>query len=122
MPRLKVGNKTIATISIIWMLFLFVLTLISFGVIKSDVLTYSTFAGVIALATGIILIMEIFFEGKKPNIQKDMGALIGLIVSIFAIVSGFLMIFSVTIPSWLMGIQGVVYLVAFVLLVRELFI
>lgn len=120
--NIKQGRKTIAAISFFTVLLFVVLALESFGVIKAPYNFFSAWgAGIATLFGAIILTLETWFEGAKPDLKKDIGALINTMFSIVMGVFGTIILMAnITIAGALLGVLGVTYSLTAILLMKEL--
>lgn len=118
----KSGNKTIALISVFVLvlygfLVLGALNVIPVGLALTTALGTAVFTGVGA----IVLLLETWFEGKRPNILKDTGATIntvfGVLMLVFAVI---LAIGQPAITGIWNGVLAVGYSITWILLAREL--
>lgn len=113
------SNATIRALTILTAILMVVLGLMAFNIIPTEFITVGLFVGGFNIMGGGILLLETFVEGKRPNLQKDVGAIISLIVGLTVMISGVFMMFNKVIPTTVLGIVGAADLIVAVLLVRE---
>lgn len=119
---MRQANKTIMLFSGFVLLALALMILTSFGIIgsKYNLLT-STGAGIITIIGGIALLLETYMEGKSPNMNKDYWAWLNTIFGISAIIFAIILFTGVTMSTTWTTVLGVVYVLIWILLAKELF-
>ena len=93
LTNIRSGNKTIALMSTFLLVLYAILVATALGILPvgwamTSALGSALFTGVGAL----VLLLETWAEGKKPNLKKDVGAMIntvfGIVMAVFAVIPG----------------------------------
>lgn len=122
--NMKVGNKFIAVASALILFIYGGLVAVTLGIIPSGWAILTPLGASLFTITGsIVLLLETYFEGTKPNLKKDTGALINTIFASMMIVYGvILLIGQPAITGVWAGLLTAGYIITFILLGKELIV
>lgn len=118
----KAGNKTIKLISIL-VLFLFIWLIGGiFGIVPEGwALLTAKGASLFTVIGAVVLLLETFFEGKKPKLGKDIMATMNTIFAVALLVyAAILYMGNPAVTGMWRGFLGVAYIGTWLLLAREL--
>jgi len=129
--NLKEGNTTIMFMTTVMMFFIAYVSLVWIGWLPVNKLFVNPLGvGIMAGAIGIILLLETWFEGTKPDfkdfvspeLKNSLFLKLNTLVGLLFLGVSFFILFGKTMPTWIFNILGYAGITAFFLLIRELFL
>jgi hypothetical protein len=122
MSNIKAGQLTVKAFAALIVLVNVLFAIMCFGLMPSSYWFFSALGqGIATIVSAVILLTELFFDGRKPNLKKDLGAQIALGVSLIVLTFALITIFTpITIAGVWLGVYGTLYVILAILLAKEL--